>query len=121
MDLPLASAENGATLRKISDEANEIIRGLDAISKNERDCWLIYLLLAKIDSESKRRWIHDSRDNPCPTIADFLDFLDNRCEELELCQRKSTSQSKQGNTSKHNGGNTKCLVSTNGKSNTCFK
>lgn len=96
MALPSISTENGAVLRKLSDSANEIIRGLDAIGKTERDWWIIYLLLAKIDPESKARWISTSSNNPCPTIADFFEFLDNRCEELELCYRKSTPQIKQG-------------------------
>lgn len=49
MALPSASTENGASLRKISDEANEIIRGLDAIGKIERDCWPRLTLNQKAD------------------------------------------------------------------------
>ncbi|XP_075155635.1 uncharacterized protein LOC142228991 [Haematobia irritans] len=115
MALPSISTENAATMRKISDGANEIIRGLDAIGKDERDWWLIYLLLSKLDPESKSKWIRESRDNPLPTINDFFEFLDNRCEEVELCAKKQAHQSKHSHSGKSQGNHTKCLVSTKAK------
>ncbi|XP_065361884.1 uncharacterized protein LOC135955462 [Calliphora vicina] len=84
MGLSSMKEENAVNLRKISDISNEVVRGLDAVNYNERDHWLIYILQNKIDSESRRKWIENSRDDPKPTIAKFLKFLDQCCEELEL-------------------------------------
>ncbi|XP_075151102.1 uncharacterized protein LOC142225212 [Haematobia irritans] len=71
-------------LRQISDTANEVLRGLDAIDYRERDHWLIYILQNKIDSESRRKWTEHSRNESKPTVDNFLKFLDRCCEELEL-------------------------------------
>lgn len=40
-------------LRKITDGADEVIRGLHAIEQTGRDPWIIYLLLSKLDNKSK--------------------------------------------------------------------
>ncbi|XP_075158009.1 uncharacterized protein LOC142231279 [Haematobia irritans] len=121
MSLPATITENPTLLRKLSDGANEIIRGLDAIGHDERDCWVIYLLLGRVDSETKSRWIQASRDNTKPTVEDFLDFLDCRTEELELCQRKFVQQSKNSHSSKAAVNSNKCLVSNENKQNlTCL-
>ena len=84
MSLPKTAVEDVSILRRISDGANEVIGGLSTLSNSGRDCWLIYLLLEKIDSESKRIWIRDSQDINFPSIERFLKFLDNRCDTLEL-------------------------------------
>lgn len=107
MALPCASGENSTILRKISDGANEVIRGLHAISHDDRDCWLIHLLLAKLDSDSRRKWIEASKRLEAPTITDFCNFLDSHCEELELSQHK-TQAARSRNSA------TRVLVSTNG-------
>ncbi|XP_036340900.1 uncharacterized protein LOC118750282 [Rhagoletis pomonella] len=94
MNLPSTTVENSNLLRKISDGAHEVVRGLEASKQSGRDCWLIYLLVAKIDPGSRRRWINDSKANAIPSIGEFLQFLDSRCEELELSGRKISSSSK---------------------------
>ena len=44
---------NANNLRKIADTSDEIIRGLkfNDLKANERDIWLIYILLEKVDNE----------------------------------------------------------------------
>ncbi|XP_036340901.1 uncharacterized protein LOC118750283 [Rhagoletis pomonella] len=93
MNLPSTTVENSNLLRKISDGAHEVVRGLEASKQSGRDCWLIYLLVAKIDPQSRSRWINDSKANAIPSIGEFLQFLDSRCEELELSGRKLSSSS----------------------------
>ncbi|XP_017484424.1 PREDICTED: uncharacterized protein LOC108373092 [Rhagoletis zephyria] len=71
-----------------------VIRGLDAIGRGERDCWLIYWMESKLDTESRRKWIEESKEVSVPTITDFFKFLDSRCEELELAHPKPSSDGK---------------------------
>ncbi|XP_044317826.1 uncharacterized protein LOC123038140 [Drosophila rhopaloa] len=89
--MALAAAPNGevSNLRKLTDGANEIIRGLDAVGETSRDCWVIHLVLAKIDPDSRRKWIEDTRGSATPTVADLFRFLDDRCEDFELSQATS--------------------------------
>ncbi|XP_043064457.1 uncharacterized protein LOC122320328 [Drosophila ficusphila] len=89
--MALAAAPNGevSNLRKLSDGANEIIRGLDAVGETSRDCWVIHLVLAKIVPDSRRKWIEDTRGSATPTVADLFRFLDDRCEDFELSQATS--------------------------------
>ncbi|XP_070074050.1 uncharacterized protein [Drosophila takahashii] len=89
--MELVAAPNGevSNLRKLTDGANEIIRGLDAVGETSRDCWVIHLVLAKIDPDSRRKWIEDTRGAATPTVTDLFKFLDDRCEDFELSQATS--------------------------------
>jgi len=57
MSLPATTKIDATVLRKVSDGANEIVRGLDAVNQTGRDCWIIYLALEKLDADTRRRWI----------------------------------------------------------------
>ncbi|XP_044574060.1 uncharacterized protein LOC123258253 [Drosophila ananassae] len=83
MKLPTTTRSDTTTLRKVSDGANEIVRGLDAIEETGRDCWIIYLTLEKLDADTRRRWIERSVETDSPTLEEFFKFLDARCEELK--------------------------------------
>ncbi|XP_044573406.1 uncharacterized protein LOC123257652 [Drosophila ananassae] len=89
MKLPTTTRSDTTTLRKVSDGANEIVRGLDAIEETGRDCWIIYLTLEKLDADTRRRWIERSVETDSPTPKEFFKFLDARCEELELSKRET--------------------------------
>ncbi|XP_070075755.1 uncharacterized protein [Drosophila takahashii] len=88
MSLPTTTKVDASILRKVSDGANEIVRGLDAVNQMGRDCWIIYLALEKLDADTRRRWIERSMDTDSPTLEEFFKFLDSRCEELELSKRE---------------------------------
>ncbi|XP_070072144.1 uncharacterized protein [Drosophila takahashii] len=92
--MELVAAPNGevSNLRKLTDGANNIIRGLDAVGETSRDCWVIHLVLAKIDSDSRSKWIEDTRGAATPTVTDLFKFLDDRCEDFELSQATSAIQ-----------------------------
>ncbi|XP_055923102.1 uncharacterized protein LOC129953729 [Eupeodes corollae] len=101
LSLPSASVSNVQTLRKISDGADEVVRGLSALNKSGRDPWLIYLLLNKLDSDSKQSWAEHIGSREDCTIIEFLEFLEERCDALEACQslnnRSVTSRTKLSN------------------------
>ncbi|XP_046869030.1 uncharacterized protein LOC124461557 [Drosophila willistoni] len=45
----------------VSDGASKVVRGLDALGQTNRDCWVIYFLLDKIDAESQCKWVSYSQ------------------------------------------------------------
>ncbi|KAG8173076.1 hypothetical protein JTE90_026113 [Oedothorax gibbosus] len=67
-------------LRKISDTADEVIRGLKGLGTeaSSRDPWLIYINLDKLDSETKQLWAQAKCEDQFPTFDEFIDFLNSR-------------------------------------------
>ncbi|GFX35228.1 zinc finger MYM-type protein 1 [Trichonephila clavipes] len=86
LDQKPISEANCFNLRKLFDMSDECLRGLNALGEqaSSKDCWLIYLLLQKIDPESKRLWAIKSSEEEFPNMKAFLDFLNVRCSSLEL-------------------------------------
>ncbi|GFW14698.1 DUF1758 domain-containing protein [Trichonephila clavipes] len=77
LDQKPISEANCSNLRKLLDTSDECLRGLNALGEqaSSKDCWLIYLLLQKIDPESKRLWAIKSSEEEFPNMKAFLDFL----------------------------------------------
>ena len=81
-------------IRKITDNLENIVSGLDAIDPTKcRDVWLIHIVRDKLDSTTKRLWAerviakYDNSDNDeFPTIDELLQFLDDRRAILESDQ-----------------------------------
>ncbi|XP_055910832.1 uncharacterized protein LOC129945200 [Eupeodes corollae] len=99
LSLPNAIGGNVKVLRQISDTADEVIRGLNAVNSNGRDPWLIHLLLTKLDVDTKQSWAEKIGTRDDASIDEFLTFLETRCTALESCQtvasRSSVSRNKQ--------------------------
>jgi len=57
---------------------NGLLGGITTKGNGEtsRDCWVIHLILTKIDTESRRKWIGDTRYSVSPAVNDLLNFLD---------------------------------------------
>ncbi|GFQ98582.1 uncharacterized protein TNCT_68331 [Trichonephila clavata] len=77
---------NSLNLRKLLDTSDECLRGLNALGEqaSSKDCWLIYLLLQKIDPESKRLWAVKSSEEEFPNMKAFLDFLSDLIVFFEI-------------------------------------
>ncbi|GFV63012.1 DUF1758 domain-containing protein [Trichonephila clavipes] len=71
-------------LENTFDEINTEMKFLFGEQASSKDCWLIYLLLQKIDPESRRLWAIKSSEEEFPNMKAFLDFLNVRCSSLEL-------------------------------------
>ncbi|GFT77393.1 uncharacterized protein TNCV_106701 [Trichonephila clavipes] len=86
LDQKPISEANCFNLRKLLDTSDECLRGLNALGEqaSNKDCWLIYLLLQKIDPESRRLWAIKSSEEEFLNMKAFLDFLNVRCSSLEL-------------------------------------
>ncbi|XP_068140930.1 uncharacterized protein [Drosophila tropicalis] len=82
--LPSTRVTDVSVLRKIADGASEVVRGLDALGQTNRDCWVIYFLLDKIDAESQCKWVSYSRkittllpkDEVDPAVLKVFDGLE---------------------------------------------
>ncbi|XP_070855415.1 uncharacterized protein [Drosophila suzukii] len=88
VNLPSTARADVTGLRKVTDGATEIVRGLDAAGQTNRDCWIIHFILAKIDAETRRKWIEGSRELESPSVDNLLKFL-NRVNQT-LTPRNST-------------------------------
>lgn len=121
LDQPTMNGQSGHNLRDIANNCDEVIRGLSALGEEAegRDPWLIHIILSKIDVESKRAWAEATVSKDFPTFAEFIKFLNTRCDALETveetnkpsCSKKSFKNVKALHTStekpKHNYTSTK--------------
>ena len=88
MSIPKVTKISASNIRHCQDTADEALRGLRALGAiaEKRDWWLIYILLDKLDDETKTLWAQDTVFNENLTIEDLLKFLDKRVEALEAVQ-----------------------------------
>ncbi|XP_062710724.1 uncharacterized protein LOC115256684 [Aedes albopictus] len=93
------SVTNAAGLKKLVATSDDVIRQLKALGNEyeTRDPWLIHMLLEKVDRETRALWAQKIIDEENPMFADFIDFLQKRCDALETC---SAFSRKQGETAK---------------------
>jgi len=63
-------------VRKLVDGADEVIRGLRALQCDNQDPWLIFILLSKLDRETRQSWAQCAEsETPSVAIDQFLTFL----------------------------------------------
>ncbi|XP_062557932.1 uncharacterized protein LOC134222795 [Armigeres subalbatus] len=68
----------------LDGEAKRILKALGN-EYETRDPWLIHLLLEKVDRETRTLWAQKIIDEENPLFADFIEFLQKRCDTLETC------------------------------------
>lgn len=83
LDQPAITNLSSANIRQLTNTSDEVIRALKAINCNSRDPWLIYIMLSKMDHDSKQLWFRTSVKAECPTLEEFFTFLEERCDALE--------------------------------------
>lgn len=83
LDQPAITSLSSANIRQLTNTSDEVIRALKAIQCNSRDPWLIYIMLSKMDNDSKQLWFRTSVKAECPTLEEFFEFLEERCDALE--------------------------------------
>ncbi|XP_055711552.1 uncharacterized protein LOC129806804 [Phlebotomus papatasi] len=88
MSQPTLKKQDYKSLRQMYDVALEVINGLNALNCEERDVWLIYIYLNKMDDETKLLWARENKRSEIPTFDKFLEFLDEHCNSLESIQLK---------------------------------
>uniref|UniRef100_A0A1B0DIL1 Uncharacterized protein n=1 Tax=Phlebotomus papatasi TaxID=29031 RepID=A0A1B0DIL1_PHLPP len=77
--IPAISTLNVESFTDLYATAVSVLDSLDGQNATSRDPWVIYLLLSKLDSETKA----------------FLDFLSTRLKSLEMCQTIPATASNQ--------------------------
>lgn len=88
MNQPFISKASSTAVHSMLDVAQEVVRGLKALGNKaeERDPWLIHILVNKLDSESRSLWAQASTGNDFPSFDNFIEFLEKRCEALDTIQ-----------------------------------
>ena len=75
---PSLTSSSSAGLRSLHDVSDEAIRALKAMNQEGRDIWLIYLLVEKLDPDSKQLWCQkrsEMKDEDV-TLERLLNFID---------------------------------------------
>ncbi|XP_055714369.1 uncharacterized protein LOC129808610 [Phlebotomus papatasi] len=88
--IPAITTPNVSSFTTLYATTVSVLDSLDGQNATSRDPWVIYLLLSKLDSETKALW---SREVSAltPTLDKFLDFLSARLKSLEMCQATPSS------------------------------
>lgn len=93
MEIPSVNRDSHIQLRSLSNTFFKAYRSLDAMGENVKD-WdriLIYILVSKLDFNSKKEWEIYCKNLQNPTTEDFNKFLSQRCQILETLDSKSYS------------------------------
>lgn len=114
IDQPSVSSGNCKSLRQLANATDEIIRGLSAIGNEarNRDPWLIFMLVQKLDQESRQAWATTSSNWEYPSYDQFMTFLNSRCDAFETCEvmtnKKSGNRQMRSNTASSSSSVIKC-------------
>ncbi|XP_066251914.1 uncharacterized protein [Euwallacea similis] len=102
MGLPTLTKESHMLLRDFSNSFSKNYRALESLGEDVSG-WktlLIYILVSKLDSNTRREWENYCKDMNSPKIDDFDEFIIRRCQMLETLDTKVCSNSKKSNESK---------------------
>ncbi|XP_046865635.1 uncharacterized protein LOC124459899 [Drosophila willistoni] len=111
LNLPTASVLNSGAICKLADGADEVIRGLRALECENRDPWLIHVLLAKVDNNTRQAWAeHSESEDYTVTIDSFIKFLLSRGDTLESSQLSRANHSRRIATTHHVNTETQPLI-----------
>lgn len=80
-------------IRQLLNTSDEAIRALKALECESRDPWILYVLISKLDDESKTLWFQQSVATDSPTLIKFFEFLEERSYSLESIQSSNTKSS----------------------------
>ncbi|XP_055714777.1 uncharacterized protein LOC129808897 [Phlebotomus papatasi] len=90
--MPSVTSNSPNAIHQISARFSKTIMALDAMSVTQRDPWLIYFVLEKLDSESRVLWGRECGAD-VPTIEHFKKFLNQRCIDNLNANEKSKGSS----------------------------
>lgn len=87
--IPKLTTATVSSFTELYATASSVLNSLDAIRVTSRDPWVIYLLLSKLDHETKVLWSREP-GNAAPTLVDFMAFLGARLKSLKKCQDRTS-------------------------------
>lgn len=93
MELPMCGKESHSSLRNLSNSFFKNYRSLEALGENvsEWNTILIYILVTKLDTNTKREWEKYSQGKSNLKVDDFNEFIIQRCQILESLDTKACS------------------------------
>lgn len=94
-ELPAIAKESSAQLRSLVDSAFKYTRALHALGQptDSWDALLFQLITSKLDRNTHKEWKRSLNGTQLPPIAEFWNFLKNRCHVLGSIAQDSSSQS----------------------------
>lgn len=90
INLQCSSKESHSALRNFSNMFLKNFRSLESLGENVHE-WstiLIFILVEKLDFNSRKEWETFAKEIPYPNIGDFNKFLSQRCQVLEALDNK---------------------------------
>ncbi|XP_058827180.1 uncharacterized protein LOC131687146 [Topomyia yanbarensis] len=85
---PALTSSSADGLRSLHDISDEVVRALQAMQREDRDTWLLFILIEKLDRETKQLWYQRVADmqEANITLQCFLHFIDSRSFALQSAQ-----------------------------------
>uniref|UniRef100_A0A1B0EWM1 Uncharacterized protein n=1 Tax=Phlebotomus papatasi TaxID=29031 RepID=A0A1B0EWM1_PHLPP len=91
MNIPKMTEPSAETTRRMYRTVTSSVQALDSMDIKERDIWLIYLILEKLDPETKVLWSRVVY-NKIPTWTEFVSFLSKRYKTMEAVITSKTEK-----------------------------
>ncbi|XP_055622584.1 uncharacterized protein LOC129766143 [Toxorhynchites rutilus septentrionalis] len=88
LNQPALTSPSAHGLRSLHDVSDEVVRALQAMQREDRDTWLLFILIQKLDHETKQLWYQKVADMPEAniTLEMFLSFIDSHSFALQSAQ-----------------------------------
>lgn len=86
---PAMTSPSESGLRSLHDVSDEVVRALKAMGREDRDIWLLYILVEKLDPETKQLWCQkraELQDGEI-TLERFLKFVDAQSSALSAMKQ----------------------------------
>ncbi len=101
MHQPCISRQNAQSIRQICDTSDQIVRGLRALGEEaeHRDNWLNYIILSKLDGETRKQWYFETSNIEFPAFGDLITFLNRIALSLEANQTTTTTTAEKARSS----------------------
>ncbi|XP_029054585.2 uncharacterized protein LOC114881866 [Osmia bicornis bicornis] len=96
MDMPFLKKESATELRSFANEAQRIVRALSnlQIPVDRWDVWFLYILAARLDSDSQKVWETELSVRDRPMVLDNVSDLGNRVQALSMIASNTSKTEK---------------------------
>ncbi|XP_055633263.1 uncharacterized protein LOC129773646 [Toxorhynchites rutilus septentrionalis] len=85
---PTLTSSSAHGLRSLHDVSDEVIRALNAMYREDRNTWLLFILSEKVDQDTKQLWCQKiaEMEEAEITLECFLKFVESRSFALQSAQ-----------------------------------
>ncbi|XP_055715552.1 uncharacterized protein LOC129809615 [Phlebotomus papatasi] len=100
LNISVIGEASAKSLRGMFSMSRKVIKALDALNCDQRDIWLVHILVSKLDKESVALWSRETSSSQVASLHDFFNFLEKRCDSLEMVQSQNSGKSLNKSTEK---------------------